>query len=244
MARRTSSMVSERQPHEPIWPTFFNISYTAECLFKFLTTCTWICSNTFQTDCSQELLHLHITQSTASVMCFQLVQVSIFRQITSKMFCLAESIQVKNTQLPSSLPGSLTLICVGSVHALHFLQYLICRIRQIDTVAQRLTHLSLSIRTRQTQTNRIIRKKDFRFYQCFAIDMVETAYNLTCLFNHRFLVFSHRNSSSLECCNIGSLADRISKKPTGILVSKLRIWISVFTVGLRCKRDTVTKSIK
>ena len=129
------------------------------------------------------------------------------------MFCLAESIQVsKHTVTFQFTRIAYFDMCRVSVHALHFLQYLICRIRQIDTVAQRLTHLSLSVRTRQTQTCRIIRKKDFRFYQCFAIDMVETAYNLTCLFNHRFLVFSHRNSSSLECCNIGSLADRIGKE--------------------------------
>ena len=34
---------------------------------------------------------------------------------------------------------------------------------------------------------------------------------------------------------------REQKKPTGMLASKLRIWISLFTVGLRCKRLTVTR---
>ena len=35
--------------------------------------------------------------------------------------------------------------------------------------------------------------------------------------------------------------DQAVKKPTGMLASKLRIWISLFTVGLRCKRLTVTR---
>ena len=36
--------------------------------------------------------------------------------------------------------------------------------------------------------------------------------DLTCLLDHRCLIDSHRNSSSLESCDIGRLADRVCEE--------------------------------
>lgn len=55
------------------------------------------------------------------------------------------------------------------------------------------------------------------------VNVIETAYNFPRLFDHRFLIFAYRNGCCTECGDIGGLTDGIVKKPTGMLVSKLRI---------------------
>lgn len=42
--------------------------------------------------------------------------------------------------------------------------------------------------------------------------MIESTNDFSCLFNHRFLIFTNRHCSSLESSNISSLTDRISKE--------------------------------
>ena len=98
------------------------------------------------------------------------------------------------------------------IHTAYFLFHFICRIWQINTVTQRLAHLGLAVSTRQTQAGCIVRQQNFGFHQCFTVNIVEAAYDLTGLFNHRFLIFTGRNCRSLKSSNVSSLADRISKE--------------------------------
>ena len=86
---------------------------------------------------------------------------------------------------------------------------------QIDTVAEWFAHLGFTVSTRQTQAGSIVRQQDFRFHQCFAIDIVETADYFACLFEHRFLVFAYGDSRCTECSDVRSLTDRISEEAYG-----------------------------
>ena len=147
-------------------------------------------------------------------MCLQFIQIRIIGQITSKMLRLTKSIQISEYCISFQFTriGNFQVSRVG-IHALHFLFHLVGCVRQINTVTQWFAHLSLSIRTRQTQTSRIVRQQDFGFYQRITINMIETTYNFTGLLNHRLLIFTHRNGSCFESGNISSLTDRISEEP-------------------------------
>ena len=145
---------------------------------------------------------------------FQFFQRRIVGQVTFEVFGAAESVQISKYGIPLNLARVLYAQMIGvGVHALHFLLNLVGCIGKVDTVAQRLTHLGFSVCTRQTQTGCIVRQKDFRFYQCVAVDKVEAAYDFTGLFNHRFLIFANGNGGGAKRRDVRSLADRVGEEP-------------------------------
>ena len=137
----------------------------------------------------------------------------IFRQIFFKMFRLAECIQISKYTVALDMTRirylNMGWICV---HAHDFFLHICLGICKINTVSKRFTHLLFSISTRKTHTCFIIRKKHLRLHQYFIVNAVELADNLSCLLDHRELVFPCRNSRCLKCCNICSLTDWIVKK--------------------------------
>ena len=66
-------------------------------------------------DAVQELLHLHVAQTAALIVCLQLVEVLVLGQELGKVLRAAECIQI-DTGLPSTLPGSCTRRWFGSVY--------------------------------------------------------------------------------------------------------------------------------
>ena len=99
------------------------------------------------------------------------------------------------------------------VHGAYLLLHLVCRIRQINTVTERLAHFCLAVGTRQAQTSGIFGQQDIGFHKRIPVDIVETTDNLTRLFQHRLLILSHRHGRCLESRNVSSLADGISEEP-------------------------------
>ena len=97
-------------------------------------------------------------------------------------------------------------------HTEHFLLDLIRFFRQINTVAERLAHLRLSVNSRKTQTRLILRKQDLRLNQCIAIYRIKLSYDLFCLLQHRKLIFPYRNRRRLKRGDIRRLTDRICKE--------------------------------
>ena len=85
-------------------------------------------------------------------------------------------------------------------------------VRQIDAVAQRLGHLLLAVRTWQTTRCGILGQHDVRLYQDGRINLIEAANEFASHLQHRLLVFTGRNGSSLEQRDVGSLRDRIAEE--------------------------------
>ena len=125
----------------------------------------------------------------------------------------AESIQIGKDGIAFHLSRVLhtDVVRVG-VHAHDFLLDVLRLIRQIDTVAKGLAHLSLAIGTRQTHADLIFRQQDIRHGQCLAIYAVKLMDNFTGLLYHRHLVLTCRYGSRTECGDICSLADGIGKE--------------------------------
>ena len=132
------------------------------------------------------------------------------------MFGEAESIQVSKYRITFNLSRILyaEMSRVG-IHTHDFLLDFFRFFRKVDAVSERFTHFSFTVSSRKTQTSCIVRQQDFRFYQCLTIYIVETANDFASLFEHRFLVFTHRDSCCAECCNVCCLADGISEETYG-----------------------------
>ena len=132
------------------------------------------------------------------------------------MFGATEGIQIGEYGVAFNLTGILypQMVRVG-VHAANLLLDFVGRVTQIDAVAQALAHLGLSIGAWQAQAGRIVRQQNFRLNECVAIDVVEAAYNLTSLFNHRLLVLAYRYGGSLEGSDVGSLTDGVGEEAYG-----------------------------
>ena len=103
------------------------------------------------------------------------------------------------------------MIRIGK-HSHHAFLHLFRGIGQIDAVAERLAHLSLSIRSRESEARRIRRQQNLRNYKSLTINGVEFVHNFPCLLDHRLLVFSCRHRGGLESRYVGSLADRIGEE--------------------------------
>ena len=99
-----------------------------------------------------------------------------------------------------------------SVHCLHLLPYCVSVVREIDTVTKTLTHLLLTICTRQTTCRSVLWQHNSRLNEYWCINLIEATYEFTCQLQHRLLVLTCRDSSSLKSCNISSLRNRISKE--------------------------------
>ena len=130
------------------------------------------------------------------------------------MLRTGKSIQISKHRITLHLSGIGHLQVVGvSVHGAYLLLHLVCRVRQINTVTERLAHFSLAVSTRQAQASGIFRQQDIGLHKRIPVDIVETTDNLTRLFQHRLLVLSHRHGRRFESRNVGSLTDRISEEP-------------------------------
>ena len=144
---------------------------------------------------------------------FQFIQIRIIRQIAFEVFRTAESIQVCKYGITFNLARILYAeVSRIGIHTHDFLLNFFRFFRQVDTVAEWFTHLGFAVRSRQTQAGSVVRQQDFRFYQRFAIDIVETADDFTSLFEHRFLVFTDGDGGCPEGSNVRSLTDRISEE--------------------------------
>ena len=97
-------------------------------------------------------------------------------------------------------------------HAHNLLTNLFFRIGKVNAVIQGFTHLGLSIGTWQTKACLVVRKQDIRLYQSVTVNGIELSYNLLGLLQHGKLIFTDRNGSCLEGCDISSLADRVGKE--------------------------------
>ena len=129
------------------------------------------------------------------------------------MFRSAECIQISKdcVSFYATRIRHFDMVRIG-VHTHDLLANFFFCIGQIDAVAKRLAHLRLTVRTRQAAAYFILRDQCGRLYQCLAVYAVEFADDLSCLLDHRQLVFSYRNSRCLESCDIGCLADRVGEK--------------------------------
>ena len=142
------------------------------------------------------------------------------------------------------MPGVLHAQVVGvGVHGHDLLLDVLGLIRQVDAVAQTLAHLGLAVNAGQAQAGGILGQHDLRHGQGLAVDGVELVHDLAALLQHGHLILTGRHSGGTERRDIRCLADGVGEEATGMLVSKFRIWISLFTVGLRCRRLTVTRFI-
>ena len=99
-----------------------------------------------------------------------------------------------------------------SVHCLHLLPYCVSIVREIDTVTKTLTHLLLTICTRQTTCRSVLWQHNSRLNEYWCINLIEATYEFTCQLQHRLLVLTCRHSRSLEGCNVSCLRNRISKE--------------------------------
>ena len=113
---------------------------------------------------------------------------------------------------------------------LHFFR----TVRKVDTVPQRLTHLSLAISSRKSLAGFIVREHYIWLYKYIAIYEVKLSNYFTSLLYHRLLILAYRYMSSLKCGDICCLAYRISKESnrnTGFEVSQLYLglygWVSL-----------------
>ena len=146
-------------------------------------------------------------------MCFQLVQIRIFRQKLCKIFRSAKCIKISKycVSFQFSRIFHPDMSRIGK-HTEHFLLNLLRLFRQIDTVPERFAHFRFSVNSRKPQTCLIFREKDLRIYKCIPIYGIKLMNDLFCLFDHRHLIFADRNSRRLKRRNIRRLTDRICEK--------------------------------
>ena len=158
-------------------------------------------------------------------MCFQFIEVRIFGQVKTEVFGTAESVQISKYRIAFYFTRVLYTQVVGiGIHTFHFFLYFVGRVGEVDAVSQALTHLGFSICSGQAQAGGVVGQKDFRFNQCFTINIVEAANDFACLFQHWFLVFAHRDSCCLESGNVRSLADGVGEetyRDAGVEVAQL-----------------------
>ena len=161
----------------------------------------------------QELLASTVTDTTLHILLLQFIERFEFRPELSEVLISRESLHVGEHGIALQVSRLLhTHARLTIRHLLHLLPNGLLIIAQIDAVAQTLAHLLLTIGTRKATANRIFREQDLRFHQYRRIDLIESAHQFTGHLQHRLLVLTSRNGSSLEGSNIGSLAHRIAEE--------------------------------
>ena len=170
-------------------------------------------SEFFLQDVVQESFDLYVTEAAAPIVCLKFIEAGILFEIERKMLRTAEGIQVSEDRiaLHISRVGDFDVSGVG-VHGHDFFPYNIGAVGEIDRVAQGFRHFGFAIGPRQTQTGFVRGKQNFRFYQYRRVDVVKFPHDFPRLFQHRFLILTHRNGGGFEGCNISGLTDRVADK--------------------------------
>ena len=139
-------------------------------------------------------------------MILQLVEILILGQEISKILIGRERIEIGEHSITLHMARivQVDVLWVG-IHRTYLLPYILCRVREIDTVTQRLRHFLLTIGTWQTARCEVLGQHDIGLYQYRCIDLVETAHQLTGYLQHRLLVLTSRHCGSLEQGDISSL---------------------------------------
>ena len=91
------------------------------------------------------------------------------------------------------------------VHALDFLPHGVGVVGEIDTVAETLAHLFLTVGTGQTACSSVLRQHDLRLHEHGRIDLVEAVDQFAGELQHWFLIFAGRYGGSLKGSDVGSL---------------------------------------
>ena len=158
----------------------------------------------------QEFFYLYISQAASGVVFLQLVQVLVFRQVLFKILITAEGIQVLEHGVAFQMTrvADLQVSRIG-VHSHDLLFQHVLRIRQVDGISQRFTHLRLTVRARQSHAGLVRRQIDFRLDQHLAVHVIEAAHDFPAQLQHRLLVLAYRNGGGHESGDIRSLAHRI-----------------------------------
>jgi hypothetical protein len=162
----------------------------------------------------KEFLDLDIAEAASPVVSFEFVKILILRQIFLERIRLDESIQLCEYcvafDLARILYSQMSRVCE---HGHDFLAECLLIVRQIDSVAERLGHLGLTVCSRKSQAGFVRRQIDLRLYQYIAfVQPVEASYDLSALFEHRLLILSDRYDRCLEGSDIAGLTDRISEE--------------------------------
>ena len=161
----------------------------------------------------EELLALHVAQSTTLIVGFQLIQILVFRPELSKVGIRREGIEIGEHGIALHMSWVVQVhVCGVGIHGAHFLPHFVCRVAQVDAVAQRFRHLLFTVGAGQTACRLVLGQHDVGLYQHLGIGAVEAAHQLARHLEHRLLVFSGRYGGSLEERDVGSLTDRIAEK--------------------------------
>lgn len=83
---------------------------------------------------------------------------------------------------------------------------------EINAVADGLAHFGFAVNAGEAEAGFVGGKNDFRFYQCFAVNIIKFADDFPCLFQHRFLVFPYRHGGGVKGGDVSSLADGVAEE--------------------------------
>lgn len=164
-------------------------------------------------DAVQELLHLHVAQTAALIVCLQLVEVLVLGQELGKVLRAAECIQIDEDGVALHLAGVLhaQVVRVG-VHGHDLLLDVLRLVGEVDAVAEALAHLGLAVGAGQAQAGAVLGQNDLRLHQSLTVDGVELMNDLAALLDHGALVLACGDGSSLEGGDVRSLADGVSEE--------------------------------
>ena len=167
-------------------------------------------------DGGEELLHLHVAETAATVVVLEGVEVLVVGQVAAKVLGAAEGIEVGEDRVAFDLTrvADAQMVGVGE-HGLDFLLDLVGRVLEVDAVAEALGHLGLAVGAGQAQAGCVLGQENIRFDERLAVDVVEAADDLAALLEHGFLVLAHRHGSGLEEGDVGCLGDGIGEEAYG-----------------------------
>lgn len=164
----------------------------------------------------EELLHLHIAETAATVVVLEGVEVLVVGQVAAEVLGAAESIEVGEDRVAFDLTGVADAQMVGiGEHGLDFLLDLVGRVLEVDAVAEALGHLGLTVGAGQAQAGCVLGQENIGFDERLAVDVVEAADDLAALLEHRLLILAHGHGSGLEEGDVGSLGDGIGEEAYG-----------------------------
>ena len=161
----------------------------------------------------EELLALHVAESSTTIVVLELVEVLVFRPVLCEVGIGGEGIEIGEHGIAFDVSGVADVeVCGVGIHGAYLLPYLVGGVGEIDAVAEALRHLLLAIGAGEAACGEVLGEHDLRLYEDGRIDLVEAAHELACDLEHGLLVFACGHGGSLEERDVGSLRDGIAEE--------------------------------
>ena len=161
----------------------------------------------------EEFLALHVAESAAPIVVFQLVEVLVFGPEVAEVVVGGESVEVGEYGVALDVARVVEIDVLGvGVHRAHLLPHFVGGVAEIDAVAERFRHFLLAVGAREATRREVFGQHDFRLHEHLAVGVVEAAHEFARHLDHWLLVFAHRHGGGLEERDVGGLRHGVAEE--------------------------------